>query len=76
MVEVGYSELMQGMAERDTGLERERAGSDVARRVRPLRPCWSRGSGARSSLVGTWRSGEAMKSIRRCALARADQVIG
>jgi hypothetical protein len=36
-----------------TGLERERPGSDVARRLRPLRPCGPRGCGARPFLVGT-----------------------
>jgi len=34
-------------------LERERPGSDAARRLRPLRPCWARGCGARPPLVGT-----------------------
>lgn len=36
-----------------TGLERKRPGSDVARRLRPLRPCGPRGCGARPFLVGT-----------------------
>jgi uncharacterized membrane protein YphA (DoxX/SURF4 family) len=35
------------------GWNRERPGSDAARRLRPPRPCWPRGCGARPSLVGT-----------------------
>jgi len=46
--------------------------------LRPLRPCWPRGCRARPPLVGTWRSGDRIRSSvagPESLLLRADQLI-